>query len=141
MAAFRIRKMNWARTMTAHESMTAWREKRKAFQEKYEARMADAVSRLQTAWTDVGLNVGEIAAKRAVKRIQEEGRAKQEKLQAQLADRNNQPYQPTYSKLTETGMADLEGGSKINLNSNTLTLSNGTVIDLTTGLRKVDVTV
>jgi hypothetical protein len=141
MAAYGIKKMGWTRTMTAYESMTAWREKRKAFQEKYEAKMQDAISALQTAWTDVGYNAGEIAAKRAVKRIEDEGKAKQEKLQAKLADQNNQPYRPTYSKLTETGSAELDGGSKVDLNSNTLTLSNGTVIDLTTGLKKVDVTV
>jgi Skp family chaperone for outer membrane proteins len=141
MAGYGIKKMNWARTMGAYESMTAWRQKRKAFQEKYEAKMQDAVSALQTAWTDVGYNIGEIAANRAVKRIQDEGKAKQEKLQAQLADQNNQPYRPTYSKITETGSAELEGGSKVDLNSNTLTLSNGTVIDLTTGLRRVDVSV
>jgi hypothetical protein len=136
MASYGIKKLNWARTMTAYESMTAWRAKRKAHQEKFEANMADAVSALQTAWNDVGYNIGEIAANRAVKRMQDEAKAKQEKLQAELADQNNQPYQPTYSKLTETGSAELDGGSKINLNSNTLTLSNGTTIDLTTGMRQ-----
>jgi hypothetical protein len=139
MAGYGIKKMGWTRTMTAYESMKAWREKRKAFQEKYEAKMTDAISALQTAQNDAGYNIGEIAAKRAVKRIQDEAKAKQQKLEAQRADQNNQPYQPKYSQLTETGSAELEGGSKINLNSNTLTLSNGTVIDLTTGLKKVDV--
>lgn len=131
-----IKKLNWGRTMTAWESMSAWRSKRKAFQQKYEANMQNAVSQLQTAWTDVGYNVGEIAAKRAVKRIQDEAKAKQEKLQAELADADNQPYQPTYSRLTESGSAELDGGSRIDLNSNKLTLSNGTVIDMTTGMEQ-----
>jgi hypothetical protein len=98
--------------------------------------MADAASALETAWNDVGYNAGEIAAKRAVKRIQDETKAQQEKQQAELADLNNQPYQPALSRLTETGSAELDGGSKIDLNSNKLTLSNGTVIDLTTGMRQ-----
>jgi hypothetical protein len=136
MASYGIKKMGWARTMSAYESMTAWRAKRKAFQEKYEAKMQDAISALETAWTDVGYNVGEIAAKRAVKRIEDEAKAKQEKLQADLANANNQPYQPAYSRLAETGSAELDGGSKIDLNSNKLTLSNGTVLDLTTGMRQ-----
>lgn len=136
MASYGIKKMGWARTMSAYESMTAWRAKRKAFQEKYEAKMQDAISALETAWTDVGYNAGEIAAKRAVKRMADEAKAKQEKLQADLANASNQPYQPTYSRLSETGSAELDGGSKIDLNSNKLTLSNGTVLDLTTGMRQ-----
>jgi hypothetical protein len=135
MAGYGIKKMNWARTMTAYESMTAWRNKRKSFQKSYEANMQNAVSQLQTAWTDVGFNIGEIAANRAMKRIQDEAKAKQEKLAAQLADQNNQPYQQL-SRLSETGQAELDGGSKVDLNSNRLTLSNGTVIDLTTGLQQ-----
>ena len=131
-----IKKMNWGRTMTAYESMTAWSSKRKAFQAKYEANMENYTSQLQTAWNDVGYNVGEIAAKRAIKRISDEAKAKQEKMQAELADSNNQPYQPTYSRLTETGSAELDGGSRLDLNSNRLTLSNGTVIDMTTGMQQ-----
>jgi hypothetical protein len=140
MAGYGIKKMNWARNPSAYESMVSWREKRKAFQEKYEANMAATISALETAWTDVGYNIGEIAANRAMKRIQDEAKAKQEKLQAQLANENTRPYQPTYSKLTATGSAELDGGAKINLNSNTLTMADGTMIDLTTGL-KVNVTV
>ncbi len=136
-----IKKMNWGRTMSAHESMTAWRAKRKAFQEKYEANLQNAVSALQTAWNDVGYNVGEIAANKALKRISDEAKAKQEAALKQIAQDNIQPYQPTYSKLGETGSQTFDGGTSINLDSNTLTLSNGTKIDLTTGLKKVDVTV
>jgi hypothetical protein len=140
MAGYGIKKMNWARNPSAYQSMVSWREKRKAFQEKYEANMANTVAALQTAWTDVGYNLGEIAANRAMKRIQDEAKVKQEKLQAQLANENTRPYQPTYSKITESGSAELAGGAKIDLNSNRLTMSDGTVIDLTTGL-KVSVTV
>jgi bifunctional pyridoxal-dependent enzyme with beta-cystathionase and maltose regulon repressor activities len=135
-----IKSLNWGRTMSAWESMTAWRNKRKAFQQKYEANMENAVSALQTAWNDVGYNAGEIAAKRAVKRISDETKAKQEALAKQLADDNNQPYQPTYSAFAD-GSETFDGGTAINLNNNTLTLSDGTTIDLKTGLKKIDVTV
>jgi hypothetical protein len=49
MASYGIKKMNWVRTQSAYENMTAWREKRKAFQEKYEASMQNAIASLQTA--------------------------------------------------------------------------------------------
>jgi hypothetical protein len=131
-----IKKMNWARTMSAYESMTAWRNKRKAFQEKYEANLQNGVAALQTAWNDVGYNVGEIAAKRALKRMSDDAKAKQDEIARQVADQNNQPYQPTYSRLTETGSTELDSGSRVDLNSNKLTLSNGTVIDMTTGMQQ-----
>ena len=136
MADYGIRKMNWVRTPSAYESMSVWRAKRKAQQEKFEANMADAVSALETAQNDVSYNVGEIAAKRALKRISDETKAKQEESARQAANNNNQPYKPALSRLTETGTAELDGGSKVDLNSNKLTLSNGTVIDLTTGLQQ-----
>ncbi len=136
-----IKKMNWSRTMTAWEATTAWRAKRKAFQEKYEANMQNAVSQLQTAWNDVGYNVGEIAAKRAIQRMSEEAKVKQEEALKKVANDSIQPYQPTYSKLTESGSQTFDGGTQINLNSGTLTLSDGTRIDLTTGLKIIDKTV
>ena len=136
MAGYGTTSVSGWRTMSAYESMTAWRNKRKAFQQRYEANMQEAVSQLQTAWNDVGYNAGEIAAKRAVKRIEDEIKAKQEKQAAQAANEANQPYKPALSRLSETGNAEFDGGSKVDLNSNKLTLSNGTVIDLKTGLQQ-----
>jgi hypothetical protein len=136
-----IRKMNWTRTMTAWESISGWRAKRKAYQAKYEASMENYTSQLQTAWNDVGYNVGEIAAKRALKRMSDEAKAKQEKLTAQFSKDSIEIYQPTYSKLSDGGSETFEGGTSVNLSSNTLTLSDGTQVDLTTGLKKVDVKV
>ena len=130
-----IKKMNWSRTMTAYESMTTWRSKRKAFQAKYEANMENSVSQLQTAWNDAGYNGGEIAAKAAVKRMSDEAKVKQEAMAKQLADDNNQPYKPTYSALAD-GSETFDSGSRIDLNSDRLTLSNGTVIDLKTGMQQ-----
>ena len=127
--------------MSAYQSMTAWREKRKVAQAKYEANMAQAAVALQTAWNDAGFNVGEIAANAAIKRIQNEAKVKQEKLAASRADQDNQPYAPKYSKFSESSSATLDGGSRIDLTANTLTLPNGTVIDLKTGIKRVNVTV
>ena len=48
---------------------------------------------------------------------------------------------PDGTAINEDPTMYLPGGSKLNLNAGTLTLSNGTVIDTTTGLKKVDLTV
>lgn len=134
MASYGIKKMNWVRTQSAYESMTAWREKRKAFQEKYEASMQNAIASLQTAWTDVGYNIGEIAANKAMARIQEEAKAKQEKALAALTAEQNQVSSPKESSFSYGDSVTISGGATINLSSNTITHSDGTVIDLKTGL-------
>jgi hypothetical protein len=139
MASYGIKKMNWARTMSAYESMTAWREKRKAFQEKYEAQLAQSVSALQTAWTDVGYNIGEIAANKALARIQQETKAKQAKAAAAAAAEQNLITPPKQSSFSYGDSVTLSGGAKVNLSANTITHSDGTVVDLKTGL-KVNVT-
>ena len=139
MAGYSIKKMNWSRTMSAHESMTAWREKRKAFQEKYEVNRQNVVSSLQTAWTDVGYNIGEVAANRALTRIQAEAKAKQEKAAAAAAAEANRVEAPKLSSFSYNDSVTVSGGAQINLAANTITHSDGTVVDLKTGL-KVNVT-
>ena len=140
MAGYGIKKMGWTRTPSAYQSMTAWREKRKAFQEKYEASMQNAVASLQTAWTDVGYNLGEIAANRAMARIQQEAKAKQEKALATLAAEQNQVNPPKQSSFSYNDSVTISGGAVINLSANTITHTNGTVVDMKTGT-KVNVTV
>lgn len=140
MAGYGVRKMNWVRTPSAHQSMTAWREKRKAFQEKYEANLQNVVASLQTAWTDVGYNIGEIAANKALSRIQAEAKAKQEKAAAAAAAEANRVEAPKQSAFSYNDSVTVSGGAQINLSANTITHSDGTVIDLKTGI-KVNVTV
>jgi uncharacterized protein (DUF2461 family) len=140
MAGYGVKKMNWVRTPSAHQSMTAWREKRKAFQEKYEANLQNVVASLQTAWTDVGYNIGETAANKALARIQAEARAKQEKAAAAAAAEANRVEAPKQSAFSYNDTVTVSGGAQINLSANTITHSDGTVIDLKTGI-KVNVTV
>jgi hypothetical protein len=140
MASYGIKKMNWTRTQSAYESMTAWREKRKAFQEKYEAQLEQSVSALQTAWTDVGYNLGEIAANKALARIQEETKAKQAAAAAASAAEENLINPPKQSSFSYNDSVTMSGGAVINLSANTITHTDGTVVDLKTG-SKVNVTV
>ncbi|MFN3347693.1 hypothetical protein [Pseudorhodoplanes sp.] len=135
-----IKKMNWTRTQSAYENMTAWREKRKAFQQKYEANMQNAIASLQTAWADVGYNIGEIAANKALKRIADEAQAKRDKALAQLAAQDNLVTAPKESSFSYSDSVTVGGGATINLSANTITHSDGTVVDLKTGVR-VNVTV
>jgi hypothetical protein len=134
MAGYQIKKMNWTRTMSAYESMTSWREKRKAFQEKYEANMQNAVASLQTAWNDVGYNLGEIAANRAMARIQQEAKAKQQKALAATAAEQNRIAPPKQSSFSYGDSVTISGGAKIDLSGNTITHTDGTVVDLKTGI-------
>jgi hypothetical protein len=134
MAAYGIKKMNWTRTMSAYESMTSWREKRKAFQEKYEAQLEQSVAALQTAWTDVGYNLGEIAANKALARIQAETKEKQAKAAAAAAAEENIVNPPKQSSFSYNDTVTVSGGATINLSANTITHTDGTVIDLKTGL-------
>jgi hypothetical protein len=140
MAGYGIKKMNWTQTPSAYESMTAWREKRKAFQEKYEANMENVVASLQTAWTDVGYNLGEIAANKALARIEEETKAKQAAAAAAAAAEENLINPPKQSSFSYGDSVTISGGAKIDLSANTITHSDGTVVDLKTGI-KVNVTV
>ncbi len=139
MAAYGVKKMNWVRDPSAYESMSAWREKRKAFQEQYEVNLQNVVASLQTAWSDVGYNIGEVAANRALTRIQAEANAKQEKADAAAAKEANRVEAPKLSAFSYNDSVTVSGGAQINLSANTITHSDGTVVDLKTGL-KVNVT-
>ena len=141
MAGFQIKKMNWTRTMSAYQSMTAWREKRKAAQEEFEFKMSAINSTLTAAWDDQSYAAGELAAKQAVKRLSEEAKVKQEKLAATRSTEDNEIPASKNSVFSSNSSTTLDGGSRIDLASNTLTLSNGTVIDLKTGIKRVNVTV
>jgi hypothetical protein len=134
MASYGIKKMNWVRTQSAYENMTAWREKRKAFQEKYEAQLSESVSALETAWNDVGYNLGEIAANKALARIQAEAKAKQAEAAAAAAAQENLINPPKQSSFSYNDSVTVTGGAIINLSANTITHTDGTVVDLKTGL-------
>jgi len=139
MAAYGVRKMNWVQTPSAYESMSAWREKRKAFQEQFEVNMQNVVASLETAWTDAGYNLGEVAANKALARIQEETKAKQAKAAAAAAAEQNQINPPKQSSFSYNDSVTIGGGAKIDLTANTITHTDGTVVDLKTGI-KVNVT-
>jgi len=138
MAGYGVKKMNWVRSPSAYQSMVSWREKRKASQETFDANNQNTVAALQAAWVDVGLNIGQIAANRAMARIQQEFKAKQEQRAVEAAAQL-EINAPKRSSFSYNDSVTMSGGATINLAANTITHSNGTVVDLKTGL-KVNVT-
>lgn len=94
---------------------------------------------LSTVATNQIQGLANIAAQRALDRINAETKAKQAENRPSTEEIVISP--PKRSVFSIDSSTTLDGGSKINLSSNTLTLSDGTIIDLTTGLKKVNVVV
>jgi hypothetical protein len=132
------------RTMTAYESATAWAAKRKAARQKFEAEQSAVSSILLNVGDTQSQGLAEIVAQIALKRITEEGKVKAEK-NAKLAEFDTEvdtgKADNNDSVFSDSTSATLEGGTKIDLGNNTLTLSDGTVIDIKTGVKKVNITV
>ncbi len=109
----------------------AWREQMKATRQELEANVEDTIASLGTATSSQILGTGDLAAKAAVKRIQNETNAKIEA---------NQKAANKYSVWTNKPPANsvTAGDSTIDFLGNTVTLSDGTQIDLKTGLKVAD---
>lgn len=139
-----VTKFGSYRTMTAYESLAAWKAKSKAAREKFEAAQSEISNKLLSVGDTQSQGMAEIVAQIALKRITEEGSAKAKK-NAELAkfstevdtDRANIPD----SVFSGSGKTTFDGGTTVDLDSNTITLSNGTTIDIKTGLKKVNVIV
>ncbi len=138
MAAIQSKRFNWVRTATARENIEAWRAKRKSVREGFEATQSAASNALLTTFSDRISAAGDLAARAALKRIQSE---LQEKIAERSASSDNLIPATKNSVFSVSATTTLDGGSKIDLQGNTLTLTDGTVIDLTTGLKKLNVVV
>jgi len=130
------------RTMTPWEATQAWTAKRKAMRQEFESRVAAASSAFTDAWTSQSSGSANYAVQASIIRMQAEAKQK-------AADAANAPDYDTggniipstiNSTFSVTNTTRLDSGSEINLDAGTMTLANGTVIDLNTGLKKIDVT-
>ncbi|HKY87264.1 MAG TPA: hypothetical protein VJL90_10935 [Pseudorhodoplanes sp.] len=132
------------RTMTAYESATAWAAKRKAARQKFEAAQSEISNKLLSVGDAQSQGLAEIVAKIALKRITEEGKVQAEK-NAALAkfatEVDTDSADKKESVFSGDSSATLDGGTQINLDTNELVLSDGTTIDIKTGLKKVKVNV
>jgi hypothetical protein len=137
MPSIQAKKFKWVRTLTARESVDAWREKRKSMRDEFETRTSAARASFDTAWANQSSGIAELGIRKALARIQAETKAKQaEKASANSANELPKSRNSVFSVDSTTTLA---GGSKIDMKAGTLTLSDGTVIDLSTGVKKIDI--
>jgi hypothetical protein len=107
----------------------AWREQMKVIRQELEAATEVATASLEEAKFNQASGAGELAAKRAVARFQDEVKARLEAEQrAALKNLSVWNNKPPATEVTA-------GASKIDLSGDRLTLSDGTQIDLKSGLK------
>jgi hypothetical protein len=118
--------------------------------QQFEANNAGLVDTLSSVSSGQSQGLAQIAAQRAIDRMNEEAKQKAADAASQLSDStdpnsllpvdNNIPstINSTFSVINSTR---LDGGSNIDLNAGTITMKDGTVYDLNTGTKRINVTV
>src|SRR5262245_45688486 len=144
---------NWVQTPSAWQQLQNWHARRQAANEEFLANVSALSDAFSGAITSQSSGAANLAAQAAIDRLNAETKAKQAKaaaaasaspypsLNPSIKNVNNDQItlsDGTTIKLNSTNR--LGGGSKLDLSANTLTLSNGTQIDLKTGLKKVNIT-
>jgi hypothetical protein len=76
MAGFQIKTIKWVRTPTYAESAEAWRARRQASRQSFETTTSAITSAFRSINSDLATGMSSIAASTAVKRIQDEAKAK-----------------------------------------------------------------
>jgi hypothetical protein len=76
MAGFQIKGIKWVRAPTFQESSEKWRARRQAARESFEATNTALTSAFRSISADLATGTSSIAASTAVKRIQDDAKAK-----------------------------------------------------------------
>jgi hypothetical protein len=76
MAGFQIRGIKWVRTPSFQESSDTWRARRQAARESFESTSSAALSAFKSISADLATGMSSIAASAAVKRVQDDAKAK-----------------------------------------------------------------
>ncbi len=129
--------------MSPWEASKAWGSKYKAMREDFETRTSAAASSFTDAWTNQFSASASLAAQQSITRLQAEAKAKTEaaaKTNTYDAGANLIPSSKT-STFSVTNSTRLDGGTQIDIQAGTMTMKDGTVYDLTTGLKKISITV
>ena len=84
MTLVQTKKFNWLPTPTAWEDAQAWRERRRAMMEQFEVDAVYTATSLSTTMADQIDGMAEIAARVAVKRVQDAAKAKHDKFLSSL---------------------------------------------------------
>ena len=138
-------RFNWLPQPALYAQARAWTDRQQALRQSEEFQSAISDS-LATAATDQFQRTVSIAAQVALQRTQAAAKAKAESVLnppvvSTPSSRSSSLTLPDGSTIKLDPTIYLPGGSKLNLDRGTLTLSNGTVIDTATGAKKVNVTV
>ena len=76
MAGFQIKTIKWMRTPSAAESAETWRTRRQAARQSFESTTSAITSAFRSINSDLATGMSSIAASTAVKRLQDEAKAK-----------------------------------------------------------------
>jgi hypothetical protein len=135
MAGIRTSRFNWKPRITAWQQMQQNRQRAKAARADNEAAMASLASTLNTVSANQGTTLGELAAKRALARIQAEAQAKLKEEQAEAGADSIEIWKnkPPPKQVTV-------GDMQIDLANGTVKTSSGSLIDIKTGVLKVNLT-
>jgi hypothetical protein len=128
MAGVQFKRFGFGKQLTYWQQLEQRRERSKALREDFEARAALVNSSLSDAGLNKVQGAGELAAQAALKRIAAETEAKFQKM-----ERDRSLAEIEIWKNPEPKTSIKVGDSTIDLSGDTLTLSNGTRIDLKTG--------
>lgn len=131
------------RQMSPWEATKAWSSKRKAMRQEFEQRQSLAGDAFNTAWTSQSSGAANIAVQKSIERMKTELAAKAEKAKTATTYDTGGNLIPSSknSTFSVTGSTRLDGGTQIDMNAGTMTMKDGSVYDLKTGLKKVNVTV
>jgi FKBP-type peptidyl-prolyl cis-trans isomerase len=124
------RTLGWFQKQSAWQEMQARREKSAAYREKDEAQRTTLNNMLQTLTTDASVAAGDLAAKAALKRIETEAAEKKKETQRKVDD---ELTRETIWKNKEPKIEVKAGDVTIDLQGDTVTLSDGTRLDTKTG--------
>ena len=127
-------RFGWNSRPSAWQALQQQRERNKAMRADFEAANATASNMLNTMMSSQITGAGDLAAKRALARIQAETAAKLKENQAEASADSVQIWKnkPPPKQLTV-------GDMKIDLASGTVTTSDGTMLDIKTGAHKVNI--
>ena len=122
--------MGWFKRPSAWEEMQVRREHSAAHRARFEEQRTIIMGRLQSATIDNGFGLGELAAQAALKRIQEQSKTQFAEMERQmLAD---EIRESTWRNKPAPLQVEA-GGATVDLAGDTLTLADGSRINIKTG--------
>jgi hypothetical protein len=140
MSIIQTPRFNWLPQPSLYAQARAWTDRRQALRqsEEFQSSISDS---LAAAATDQSQGMVNIAAQVALQRTQTAAKSKVDSVLNPPAV-SSRPSSSSRLTLPDGSTIKLDptiylpGGSKLNLDAGTLTLSNGTVIDTVTGARR-----